>query len=150
MFISTASESNGVPIGRFIAVVVEVPDAQPEFVHSQTLDVGRSAEKIRLHEFASVVGELLETGTSELNARPRSSLLSGQLFLKLTSSSAFRRQSNAHKGGQELDAVHRSNGFTATDEGQSRCDRINEICHLQQLRRLDDNLCWAVKSAETI
>lgn len=151
-------KSDGTPwrpivhIRDIIAAVVAVLDAPREVVHNQTLNVGRNDENFRIRELADIVAEVVPGCRVEYAPGGGPDLRCYRVnFDKINRLlPAFRPQWTARQGAQELYDAYRSVGLTLGDIEKGRYVRINEIRRLQQAGRLDGNLHWVGKGAETV
>lgn len=151
-------KSDGTPwrpivhIRDIIAAVVAVLDAPREVVHNQTFNVGRNDENFRIRELADIVAEVVPGCRVEYAPGGGPDLRCYRVnFDKINRLvPAFRPRWTARQGAQELYDAYRSVGLTQDDIEKGRYVRINEIRRLQQAGRLDGNLHWVGKGAETV
>jgi nucleoside-diphosphate-sugar epimerase len=150
-------KSDGTPwrpiahIRDIIGAVVAVLDAPREAVHNQTFNVGRNDENFRIRELAEIVADVVPGCRVEYAPGGGPDLRCYRVnFDKINRLvPAFRPQWTARKGAQELYDAYRSVGLTAADMEQGRYVRLSEIRRLQEAGRLDSDLHWTRKYAET-
>jgi nucleoside-diphosphate-sugar epimerase len=150
-------KSDGTPwrpivhIRDIIGAVVAVLDAPREVVHNQTFNVGRNDENFRIRELADIVAEVVPDCRVEYAPDGGPDLRCYRVtFDKITRLvPGFQPQWTARKGAQELYDAYRNVGLTLADIEQGRYVRIKEIRRLQQDGKLNNDLHWAGKCAET-
>jgi nucleoside-diphosphate-sugar epimerase len=150
-------KSDGTPwrpivhIRDIVAAVVAVLDAPRDVVHNQTFNVGRNDDNFRIRELAEIVAEVVPGCRVEYAPGGGPDLRCYRVnFDKITRLvPAFSPQWTARMGAQELYEAYRSVGLTGADIAHGRYTRISEIRRLQQAGRLDTNLQWIGKEAET-
>ena len=150
-------KSDGTPwrpithIRDIIAAAIAVLEAPRDIVHNQVFNVGRNDENYRIRELADIVAEIVPNCHVEYAPGGGPDLRCYRVsFDKINRLvPGFRPQWTASKGAQELYDAYRKVGLTSADIEQGRYVRISEIRRLQKAGRLDKNLHWAGKSANT-
>jgi len=150
-------KSDGTPwrpithIRDIIAAAIAVLEAPRDVVHNQVFNVGRNDENYRIRELADIVAEIVPNCHVEYAPGGGPDLRCYRVsFDKINRLvPGFRPQWTARKGAQELYDAYRKVGLTSADIEQGRYVRISEIRRLQKAGRLDKNLHWAGKSANT-
>jgi len=150
-------KSDGTPwrpithIRDIIAAAIAVLEAPRDIVHNQVFNVGRNDENYRIRELADIVAEIVPNCHVEYAPGGGPDLRCYRVsFDKINRLvPGFRPQWTARKGAQELYDAYRKVGLTSADIEQGRYVRISEIRRLQKAGRLDKNLHWAGKSANT-
>jgi nucleoside-diphosphate-sugar epimerase len=150
-------KSDGTPwrpivhIRDIVAAVTLVLDAPRETVHNQIFNVGRTDENFRIRELAEIVAEIVPGCRVEyaLGGGPdlrcyRVSFDKINRFIP-----EFRPQWTARKGAQELYDAYRGVGLTSADIEKGRYVRISEVHRLQLAGKLDSDLRWTDKCADT-
>ena len=150
-------KSDGTPwrpithIRDIVAAAIAVLEAPRDVVHNQVFNVGRNDENYRIRELADIVAEIVPNCHVEYAPGGGPDLRCYRVsFDKINRLvPGFRPQWTARKGAQELYDAYRKVGLTSADIEQGRYVRISEIRRLQKAGRLDKNLHWAGKSANT-
>ena len=150
-------KSDGTPwrpithIRDIVAAAIAVLEAPRDIVHNQVFNVGRNDENYRIRELADIVAEIVPNCHVEYAPGGGPDLRCYRVsFDKINRLvPGFRPQWTARKGAQELYDAYRKVGLTSADIEQGRYVRISEIRRLQKAGRLDKNLHWAGKSANT-
>jgi len=150
-------KSDGTPwrpithIRDIVAAAIAVLEAPRDIVHNQVFNVGRNDENYRIRELADIVAEIVPNCHVEYAPGGGPDLRCYRVsFDKINRLvPGFRPQWTASKGAQELYDAYRKVGLTSADIEQGRYVRISEIRRLQKAGRLDKNLHWAGKSANT-
>jgi nucleoside-diphosphate-sugar epimerase len=150
-------KSDGTPwrpithIRDIVSAAIAVLESPRETVHNQVFNVGRNDENYRIRELADIVAEVVPNCRVEFAPGGGPDLrcyrVSFDKINRLVPS--FRPQWTARQGAQELYDAYRRVRLTSADIEQGRYVRISEIRRLQQSDRLDNNLHWAGKSANT-
>jgi len=150
-------KSDGTPwrpivhIRDIVGAVIAVLDAPAEAVHNQTFNVGRSDENFRIRGLAEIVAAVVPGCHIECAPGGGPDLRCYRVnFDKITRLlPAFRPQWTARKGAEELYQAYRSVGLTKADIDHGRYTRISEIRRLQSAGKLDADLQWIARGAET-
>jgi nucleoside-diphosphate-sugar epimerase len=150
-------KSDGTPwrpivhIRDIIAAVAAVLDAPREVVHNETFNVGRNDENFRIRELADIVADVVPGCRVEFATDGGPDLRCYRVnFDKISRLiPKFRPQWTARKGAQELYDAYRSVGLTAADIVNGRYVRISEVRRLQLEGRLDSDLRWTDRHADT-
>jgi nucleoside-diphosphate-sugar epimerase len=150
-------KSDGTPwrpivhIRDIIGAVIAVLDAPRDAVHNQTFNVGRNEENFRIRELADIVAEVVPGCRIEYAPGGGPDLRCYRVnFDKISRMvPGFQPQWTARKGAQELYEAYRAAGLTAADIEKGRYVRIAEIRRLQEAGKLDSELRWSAKFAET-
>jgi len=113
--------------------------------------VGRNDENFRIREIAGFVAEVVPGCRVEYAPGGGPDLRCYRVnFDKINRLvPAFRPQWTARKGAQELYEAYRNIGLTTADIEQGRYIRLREIRRLQEARKLDGDLHWAGRRAES-
>ncbi len=150
-------KSDGTPwrpivhIRDIIAAAIAALDAPREVVHNQTFNVGRNDENFRIRELADIVAKVVPGcrieyapgGGPDLRCYRVSFDKIGRML------PSFQPKWTAFEGAKELYGAYRSAGLTAADMESGRYVRISEVRRLQKSGRLDSDLRWINKCAET-
>jgi nucleoside-diphosphate-sugar epimerase len=150
-------KSDGTPwrpivhIRDIIGAVIAVLDAPREAVHNQTFNVGRNEENFRIRELADIVAEVVPGCHVEYAPGGGPDLRCYRVNFDKISRAVprFKPQWTARKGAQELYEAYRAGGLTAADITDGRYVRLAEIRRLQDAGKLDGELRWTAKFAET-
>jgi nucleoside-diphosphate-sugar epimerase len=151
-------KSDGTPwrpivhIRDIIAAIIAVLAAPRERVHNQTFNVGRNEENFRIRELADIVAQVVPG--CRIDYAPgggpdrRCYRVSFDKIVRLLPE--FQPKWTARQGAQELYEAYQRIGLTAADMEKGRYLRIREIRRLQEAGKLDGDLRWTSKYAETM
>jgi nucleoside-diphosphate-sugar epimerase len=150
-------KSDGTPwrpivhIRDIIGAVIAVLGAPRQAVHNQTFNVGRNEENFRIRELADIVAEVVPGCHVEYAPGGGPDLRCYRVnFDKIGRMvPGFQPQWTARKGALELYQAYRAAGLTAADIEEGRYVRLAEIHRLQKAGKLDSDLRWTEKFAET-